>query len=86
MAIHSGILAYKISWTEELGTLPSIGSQSQTGPNTYTRMTKDRKKKGLVMDSWGRLVYSLFIYYYYFLPVKYLWAKSELIWLESSWD
>ena len=27
MATHSGILAWKISWTEELGGLQSIGSQ-----------------------------------------------------------
>ena len=27
MAIHSSILAWEISWTEELGGLPSIGLQ-----------------------------------------------------------
>ena len=27
MAIHSSILAWKISWTEEPGRLPSIGLQ-----------------------------------------------------------
>ena len=31
MAIHSSILAWKIPWTEELGGLPSIGSQG-VGP------------------------------------------------------
>ena len=31
MATHSGILAWEISWTEELGRLQSMGSQkSQT--------------------------------------------------------
>ena len=27
MAIHSGIIAWKIPWTEEHGRLPSMGSQ-----------------------------------------------------------
>ena len=27
MAIHSGILAWRIPWTEELGGLPSMGTQ-----------------------------------------------------------
>ena len=27
MAIHSGILAWRIPWTEQPGGLPSIGSQ-----------------------------------------------------------
>ena len=27
MATHSGILAWKIPWTDELGGLPSIGPQ-----------------------------------------------------------
>ena len=30
MAIHSSILAWKVSWTEEPGRLQSIASQSQT--------------------------------------------------------
>ena len=30
MATHSSILAWEISWTEELGRLQSMGSQSQT--------------------------------------------------------
>ena len=30
MATHSGILAWKIPWTEEPGGLHSIGSQSRT--------------------------------------------------------
>ena len=30
MATHSSILALKIPWTEELGGLQSMGSQSQT--------------------------------------------------------
>ena len=29
-ATHSSILAWEISWTEELGRLQSMGSQSQT--------------------------------------------------------
>jgi len=31
MAVHSSILAWKISWTEEPGGLQSMGSQSWTG-------------------------------------------------------
>ena len=30
MATHSRILAWRIPWTEELGELQSMGSQSQT--------------------------------------------------------
>ena len=30
MATHSGILAWAITWTEDLGRLQSVGSQSQT--------------------------------------------------------
>ena len=30
MATHSSIFAWRIPWTEELGGLQSIGSQSQT--------------------------------------------------------
>ena len=30
MATHSGILAWKIPWTEKPGELQSMGSQSQT--------------------------------------------------------
>ena len=30
MATHSSILAWRIPWTEELGRLQSVGSQSQT--------------------------------------------------------
>ena len=29
VATHSGILAWRIPWTEELGGLPSTGSQSR---------------------------------------------------------
>ena len=29
MATHSSILAWRISWTEELGGLQSVGSQSE---------------------------------------------------------
>ena len=31
MATHSTLLAWKIPWTEELGKLQFMGSQSQTG-------------------------------------------------------
>ena len=31
VATHSSILAWRILWTEELGGLQPIGSQSQTG-------------------------------------------------------
>ena len=31
MTTHSSILAWRILWTEELGRLQSMGSQSRTG-------------------------------------------------------
>ena len=34
-ASHSGILAWKISWTEELGGLQSIGSQRVRAHQTF---------------------------------------------------
>ena len=36
MATHSSILAWKISWTEELGRLQSVGSQ-RVGHNLATK-------------------------------------------------
>ena len=33
MATHSGILTWRIPWTEEPGGLQSTGSQSQTQPS-----------------------------------------------------
>ena len=37
MATHSGILAWRVSWTEEPNGLQSMGSQSQTRlSNTHT--------------------------------------------------
>ena len=35
MVTHSGILAWKISWTEELGGLQSIGSQRVRAHQTF---------------------------------------------------
>ena len=35
MATHSGILAWRIPWTEEPRGLQSTGSQSRTGPIDY---------------------------------------------------
>ena len=36
MATHSSILAWKIPWTEELGRLQSLGSQSWTRLSNFT--------------------------------------------------
>ena len=36
MATYSSILAWGIPWTEELGGLQSMGSQSQTQLSNYT--------------------------------------------------
>ena len=36
MAAHSSILAWKIPWTEELGRLQSMGSQSQARLSDFT--------------------------------------------------
>ena len=38
MATHSSILAWKISWTEELGELHFMGSQSRTWQSTQRNM------------------------------------------------
>ena len=35
MAMHSSILAWEITWTEESGQLQSMGSQSQARPSTH---------------------------------------------------
>ena len=35
MATHSSVLAWEIPWTEELGRLQSMGSQSQTRLSMY---------------------------------------------------
>ena len=39
MATHSGILAWRIPWTEEPGGLQSMGSQSRTRLSTFTFKT-----------------------------------------------
>ena len=36
MAAHSGLLAWRLPWTEEPGGLQSTGSQSQTQLSNYT--------------------------------------------------
>ena len=36
MATHCSILAWRIPWTEELGRLQSMGSQSQTRLSDFT--------------------------------------------------
>ena len=36
MATHSGILAWRIPWTEEACGLWPVGSQSQTRPSEHT--------------------------------------------------
>ena len=38
MASHSSILAWKIPWTEEPGSLQSVRSQSQTKLSTHTHI------------------------------------------------
>ena len=48
MATHSGILAWRIPWTEELGGLQSMGSQSQT------RMNHERFRFSHVRGFWRR--------------------------------
>ena len=42
---HSGILAWKIPWTEEPGGLQSMGSQSQHNWATNTNTTRKQKEK-----------------------------------------
>ena len=40
MATHSGILAWRIPWTEEPGGLQSMGSQRGTGNTTVNKISK----------------------------------------------
>ena len=46
MATHSSILAWKMPWTEKLGRLQSMGSQSQTQLSGFTFTFISRKEKG----------------------------------------
>ena len=39
MATHSGVLAWKIPWTDEPGRLQSMGSQSRTRLSDFTSVT-----------------------------------------------
>ena len=59
MAAHSSILAWKIPWTEELGGLQSMGSQSQTRlgmhARTHTQLLRDEVRKGDRMEIKERL-------------------------------
>ena len=43
MATHSSILAWEIPWTEEPGSLPSMGSQ-RVGHNLMTRQHQDQSE------------------------------------------
>ena len=45
IATHSGILAWKIPWTEEPGRLQSMGSQSQHNWATNTNTTRKQKEE-----------------------------------------
>ena len=40
LATHSSILAWRILWTEELGGLQSMGSQSRTRQQINTKRSK----------------------------------------------
>ena len=40
LATHSSILAWRISWTEELGRLQSMGSHRVGLTHTHTRLPK----------------------------------------------
>ena len=46
MATHSGILAWRIPWTEEPGGLQSVGSQSQTGLKQLSPHIGTQAEKG----------------------------------------
>ena len=42
MAIHSSTIAWKIPWTEEPGRLQSMGSQSRTRLNDFTKQPEGK--------------------------------------------
>ena len=50
MATHSSIRAWKISWTEELGGLQSMGSQSQTQLSAYTPHFNSQDNSRIKLD------------------------------------
>ena len=56
MATHSGILAWRIPWTEEPGRLPFLGSQRVDGAiNTFT-LVRIKKKKGRAITRVNKVV------------------------------
>ena len=48
MATHSGILAWKIPWTEESGGLQSMGSQRVGHDSADTHTHKEESTKGFL--------------------------------------
>ena len=68
MAAHSGVLAWKIPWTEEPGRLQSMGWQ-RVGHNWATSFSLIEKKKNKKQHSPGVFTHDKTIFY---LGVKYL--------------
>ena len=48
MATHSGILAWRIPWTEEPGGLQSMGSQRGPGNTTVNKINKVRPNRDCI--------------------------------------
>ena len=48
MALHSGILAWRIPWTEEPGVLQSMGLQSQTRLTDHHHLQLNAGGRGVV--------------------------------------
>ena len=51
MAIHSSVLALRISWMEEPGGLQSMGSQSRTRLSDFTYVSLNTKKCAVIKCS-----------------------------------
>ena len=50
MATHSSILAFRITWTEELGGLQSTGSQ-RVGHDSATKKTKQQLLRHILVHA-----------------------------------
>ena len=51
MATHSGILAWRIPWTEEPGRLQSVGSQSDKTERLSTAQHRDYSRSNRIRHS-----------------------------------
>ena len=69
MATHSGILAWKIPWTEEPGRLQSKESQADTTEHEHDfkkqtkKSTQNKQQKKNLANPWPQFSSSLFVFF-----------------------